>query len=379
MLDDRWAQAGDGVDGMRASNRMKRAALVAVYLVATIQFVWCYFTITHPWVNTERYSLGRERMPFQGRMLMELPMRWAMNSWWLGWLATGFRHHSTFWFPRAVSANALAQAAVDVVCLLLAGWLTTKLYRASSSRQLLTPMIYPLFLAVCTATYVMHTVQNWRYVYDFPSLAFFATAMYLIYFRKHWAWFAALFCVATVNRETTLLLLPLYMLDGAVDEGRFAWRRVLRARTLAVVIPLGLAWMGWEMLMRHLFLDHRSELYLRLDWNLKSLALPLAWPQLLSTAGYLLLFVMAMRKRVADPRLRAWLWLVPVWLVFMFVYGILVETRIWGELIPLIVCTTAIICEEMLLARMRVLTRRPTLAVVAAASEDEAGKVQEAA
>jgi hypothetical protein len=70
---------------MRANNRMKRAALVAVYVVATIQFVWCYFSITHPWVNTERYSLGRERMPFQGRMLMELPLRWAEQSHWLAW------------------------------------------------------------------------------------------------------------------------------------------------------------------------------------------------------------------------------------------------------------------------------------------------------
>jgi hypothetical protein len=363
---------------MRANNRMKRAALVAVYVVATIQFVWCYFSITHPWVNTERYSLGRERMPFQGRMLMELPLRWAEQSHWLAWVAAGFRNHSTFWFPRAVSGNALLQAAVDVACLLLAGWLTTKLYLASSSSRLLTPVIYPLFLVVCGATYILHTVQNFRYVYDFPSLAFFAGAMYLIYCRKHWVWFALLFCVATVNRETTLLLLPLYMLDRAVEEGRFVWRRVMRARTLAVVVPLAVAWAGWEMLVQHLFAEHRSELYLRLDWNLKSLVLPLAWPQLLSAGGYLLLFVMAMRRKVPDPRLRVWLWIVPVWLCFMFPCGILVETRVWGELTPLLVCATAVICEARLMARIRVLARRSALAVVDKGVEN-ATTVREAA
>jgi hypothetical protein len=193
--------------------------------------------------------------------------------------------------------------------------------------------------------------------------------MYLMYFRRHWAWFAALFCVATLNRETTLLLLPLYVLNGAVEQGRFAWRRVVNAPTLAVVVPLAAFWIGWQIVVRHTFAQNPSEFYPRLDWNLKSLAAPLAWPQLLSAGGYLLLFVLAMRRRIVDPRLRAWLWIVPVWLVFMFVYGILIETRVFGELIPLIVCASAVIVEEILLDRMRVLLRRPGLAVVQTAAE----------
>jgi hypothetical protein len=31
----------------------------------------------------------------------------------------------------------------------------------------------------------------------------------------------------------------------------------------------------------------------------------------------------------------------------VFVYGILIETRVFGELIPLIVCSTVLVCEEM--------------------------------
>jgi hypothetical protein len=37
----------------------------------------------------------------------------------------------------------------------------------------------------------------------------------------------------------------------------------------------------------------------------------------------------------------------------MFSYGILIETRVFGELIPLVVCATALITEEMLVVRMR--------------------------
>ncbi len=66
-----------------------------------------------------------------------------------------------------------------------------------------------------------------------------------------------------------------------------------------------------------------------------------------------------------DARLRAWLWLLPVWCVFMFVYGILIETRVFGELIPFVVCATALIVEEMLVARLPATGRVPALELAA--------------
>jgi hypothetical protein len=59
-----------------------------------------------------------------------------------------------------------------------------------------------------------------------------------------------------------------------------------------------------------------------------------------------------MRRRILDPQLRAWLWLLPVWSGFMFVFGILIETRVFGELIPFVVCTTTLILEQLLLVRI---------------------------
>ncbi len=333
------------------SSQKKKAALIAVYGMATVQFVWCYLWLTRPYVNTLLYEEGRERMPFQGRSLMMLPMRWAHDSAALHRM-TGAFADSHFWFPKPVAPEVLVQAVINVLCLLLTGYLTTKIYQASSRQRLLTPVVYPLLLVVCGATYVMHTVQNFRFIYDFPSLAFFATAMYLMYFRWHWIYFAGLFVLATLNRETTLLLLPLYMLNEAVEDGRLQWPLLVRGRTLRVVVPLALGWAAWQLFVRHVFAWNASEFYPRIDWNVKSLVVPQAWPQLLSACGYLLLFVVVTRKRIGDPRLRAWLWLVPVWLGFMFVYGILIETRVFGELIPFVVCATALIVEEGLLARM---------------------------
>ena len=336
----------------------KKILLLIVYVIATVQFVWCYLWLTRPYVNTFLYEQGQERMPFQGRSLMILPMRWAHQSQLLQRLTLPFQA-SHFWFPRPVAPEVLAQAFLNVVCLLLTGYFTVRIYQASSPRQLLTPIVYPLLLVVCGATYVMHTVQNFRFIYDLPSLAFFAAAMYLLYFRVHWMYFAGLFLAATINRETTLLLLPLYLLNQAVEQGKVRWQRIFRPQPLALVISLAAAWAAWQIVVHHLFAGNASEFYPRLDWNVKSLIAPQAWPQLLSACGYLLLFVVAMRKRITDARLRAWLWLLPIWCVFMFVYGILIETRVFGELIPFVVCATTIIVEELLLERISKPRRLP--------------------
>jgi hypothetical protein len=329
----------------------KKLLLGVVYVLATIQFAWCYLWITRPYINTFEYEMGVARMPFQGRMLMMLPMQLAHASTMLHAMGPVFKL-SKFWFPRAVQPEVLMQAAINVICLLVTGWMTTQLYKATTKRGLLAACVYPLVLMAAAATYMLHTVQNFRFIYDLPSLAFFSTAMWLIYTKRHWGWFVALFVVATLNRETTLLLLPLYMIDAAFIDGRLQWKKILQWRSLAVVAPLSVYWAVSQAFIRFWYYGNKSEFYPRLDWNIKSLLLPTAWPQLLSACGYLLLFVVVMYKRIPDARLKAWLWMVPIWVMFMFSYGILIETRVFGELIPLVCCSTALIFEEVLVARM---------------------------
>lgn len=330
-------------------SQRSKVFLIGIYVMATIQLVWCYLWLTRPYVNTALYEAGRERMPFQGRALMMLPLRLAHSAPMLRFVPRLFAL-SPFWFRRQVPPEVLVQAVVDVAALLLTGWLTTRIYQQSSRRQLLTPLVYPMLLAACAATYILHTVQNFRFIYDLPSLMFFAIAFYLLYFRWHPLWFCALFLLATTNRETTLLLLPIFAIDSALENGHLRWARMLRPRTLAVVLPLLAFWIAWQAFIRIHFSANASEFYPRFDWNIKSLLLPQAWPQLLSSCGYLLLLVVFFRRRIPDVRLRSWLWILPFWIAFMFSFGILIETRIFGELIPLLVCTASLLLEEALLA-----------------------------
>jgi hypothetical protein len=344
--------------------RFWRPFLLFTYLMATVQVAGCYFTLVRPYINTSLYEDGKERLPFQTRILMMPLMRWAHHSEWAAGTAS-FLKHSRFWYLRPAEPEAIVQLWVNIASLLIAGWVAHRIYRAASAASsgpsgFLAPFVYPLFLLLCTVQYILHTIQNFRFIYDLPGMAFFAVGLYLIYFRKHPTLFMALFMVGTLNRETTLLLLPFYMLSAAVGDkrltlpaGRFVWRRAFSPAVLGMVIPLCGLWVGWHFYIFHVFKHNVSEYYPRVSLNLYTLYHPRYWPQLLSAGGYILPFLLLFRRRIADPQLRVWIWALPVWLGFMFFWGILVETRVFGELIPYLTCVAVLVAEDRIANHVR--------------------------
>ena len=212
--------------------------------------------------------------------------------------------------------------------------------------------IYPLVLVLCTATYVLVSLHARSFYYDLPSLGFFAAGLYLIYFRKHPLWFAALFIVATLNRETTLVLLLFFVLAAMTESGKVDWRRGYAPRTLAVVVPLAIYWIAWHVYVNRLYSGNHTAWIPAYKINLVLLAWPPAWPQLFAAGGYTILPIVLYRKRVKDATLRLWLWTLPAWFCLMFLYGIIVESRLYGELIPYLACMGALIAEQSILAHI---------------------------
>lgn len=332
--------------------RYKLWYLSTLYLLATVQFVWCYLWLVRPYVSTILYERGEERMPFQGRLLMVPLMRWAHTQQWAIWIA-GAMHSNRYWFPRPMEPEVIVQAIVNIACVIVAGVVATSIYRGASRWRLMTPLVYPLVLALCVGTYILHTIQNFRFIYDLPSLAFFSVALYLIYFRKPSWLFVLVFIVATLNRETTLLLLPIYALSAAVEEGGICWTRLWSPKILAVILPLAAYWIAVQLEVRHIFAQNASEFYPRIGQNAGFLVSPRAWPQLFGACCYLFPVILVSKSYLKDVQLKAWLWILLAWFGFMFVYGILIETRVFGELIPYVACSSILILEESLVAHMR--------------------------
>ena len=332
-------------------SRKHRGAAHALYLLATIQLVWAYHSRVPPYLHLDRYENGLEVTPCQTRVLMMWLLRWAHHNAFLIRLADLLSRFTPIYRSHIIP-ETFVFAITDTFGIVLAGWVATRIYDATSERRLLTAYIYPLVLVLCAATYVLVSLHPRRFYYDLPSLGFFAVGLYLIYFRKHPLWFAALFIVATLNRETTLVLLLFFVLAAMTESGKVDWRRSYAPRTLAVVVPLAIYWIAWHIQVNRLFSHNHAAWIPAYKINLVLLAWPPAWPQLFAAGGYTILPIVFYRKRVKDATLRLWLWTLPAWFGLMFLYGIVLESRLYGELIPYLACMSALIAEQSILARM---------------------------
>jgi hypothetical protein len=298
----------------------------------------------------DRYENGLEVTPCQTRVLMMWLLRWAHHSSFLIRLADLCSRFTPVYRSHIVP-ETFVLAITDTAGVMLAGWVATRIYDAASDRRLLTPFIYPLVLIFCAVTYVLVALHPRSFYYDLPSLGFFALGLYLIYFRKHPLWFAGLFVVATLNRETTLLLLLFFVFAAMTETGVVDWRRAYAPRTLAVVIPLALYWLAWHVAVNRLFAQNHAAWIPAYKINMVLLAWPPAWPQLFAAGAYTVLPVVLYRQHVRDATLRLWLWTLPAWFGLMFLYGIIDESRLYGELIPYLACMSALIAEQVILAR----------------------------
>ncbi len=323
-----------------------------LYFLATFQIVCYYIRNVPSYMRLMPYENGGDHMPFQGRMLMMFLLRWAHgNSGWSA-LAACSKRFAPWLLPRSIP-EAVLQVVVDTACIIITGTIATRIYQASSKERLFTLWVYPMVLVMCVSAYILHTTQNLRFYYDLPSMMFFSVGLYLIYFRRHPALFVALFLVGTINRETTLFLLLFFVLAHLVEQGSVHWRRLRDLRMWGVVVPLGMVWLVWRIWVEWVFRQNPSESAWKFFFNVALVLTPLTWPQLLGAGCYLFPIVLLFRRSIHDPTLRIWLWTIPAWIALMFFYGILVETRIFGELICYLACLTALIAEQAILSALR--------------------------
>jgi hypothetical protein len=339
--------------GAARSHRKHPAWIRVLYILATIQLVWAYHSRVPAYLNLQRYENGLEVTPCQTRVLMMWLLRWAHHNPLLIHLADLFTRFTPVYRSHIVP-ETFVLAITDTAGIVLAGWVATRIYDAASEHRLLTPFLYPLVLVFCTVTYVLVALHPRSFYYDLPSLGLFALGLYLIYFRKHPMWFAGLFVIATLNRETALVLLLFLVLAAMTDTGVVDWRRAYAPRTLAVIVPLALYWFAWHVAVNRLFAQNHFAWIPAYKINLVLLAWPPAWPQLFAAGAYTILPVVLYRKHVRDATLQLWLWTLPAWFGLMFLYGIIDESRLYGELIPYLACMSALIAEQAILARITI-------------------------
>jgi hypothetical protein len=330
--------------GTQAPRRRLVFAIVALYACATLQFIRFYAVSTTFYLSLPAYLSGHERLPFQERVLPIFLMKGLYRL-----LAVANAS------PHPQGAFTLDRAAfyfISLISIAIAGYFTQLLYQRVSPRSSLRFFVYPVFLFSMMWTYSIHMEANYSYPYDMLSVAFFSAGLYFIYCRKFLP-LVAVILVGTSNRETTLFLIGIYLLDSASVEFPDSLSSIRDRLSLSqvqwkrVVLLLSI-WVAVKALLGHIYAHNsQSENYVRILENVGRLK-PRLWPALLNICGYILPVVVLLRRNISSVRFRNYLFILPVWFGVMFYTGVIVETRIYGELCPYVSVALILIIENQL-------------------------------
>jgi len=176
---------------------------------------------------------------------------------------------------------------------------------------------------------------------DITAVAFFAVGLALLRERR-WVWFYPVFLIGTLNRETMIFLLIVFVL---VEWGQMAKRQL----TVHAAIMIAL-WGGVRVLMNALYggnpgeaieIYHVGSQVTHLSTNLQMLVSPARLLVILSSFGFLWVPVLFFYRRITDHFTRRALWVIPIYVIMILLIGNMNEMRVWGEMLALIILAMA--------------------------------------
>ena len=172
--------------------------------------------------------------------------------------------------------------------------------------------------------------HRWFYLWDLPSLAFLSLGLWLLQCRN-WNWFGLALLVASLNRESSVLLVLAFAATYFAPRDREFWLRLLLFSTI---------WLGVKLGVSLAFAGNPGP-NIELHWsdNLAFLLHPAKWPLLfwLSAAVLGAMIAGALASwRVLPRLLRVSTLLSGVLLIVFLWVGVVSETRLFGETLPLL-------------------------------------------
>jgi hypothetical protein len=173
--------------------------------------------------------------------------------------------------------------------------------------------------------------SGWFYLYDIPA-TFFATLGLLLMVQRRWAFYLAMFTVATLNRESSAFLALAFVLTMAKTLPRSQFAALLGAQAAI--------WLVIRSVLSGLFAGSGGKpVEVQFSWNMGLLeALGRGRGPLGFALAVLLLVALGSigvaTRRFQTPFLSGSRGVVVPFLALMAVVGVLSETRLYGELIP---------------------------------------------
>ena len=334
---------------MRSLRQSRTIFVIFLYMCACLQFVRFYVRSSEFYLSLPAYLAGHERLPFQERILPVYLMREIFHSKYLMQILVHTngvvdREHAPFYLLSVIGTFGTAI-------------FTQLLYRSVSHKRTLPLLVVPLLLFCMLWTFVVHNEANFSYPYDLLSVAFFTAGLYFIYERRYLPLLLVML-IGTLNRETTLFLVGIYVIDWASSdsEGRrllpVSWRLAqLKELSLRSVpwVRAGLLFLVWALVKGVLAYKFRhndnSENFVRFHYNAARFRVRL-FPAMLNICGYLLPVMLLYWRRIRPVRFGNYILILAIWVPVMVYTGVLLETRIYGELCSWTAVAMTLLAEE---------------------------------
>lgn len=199
-------------------------------------------------------------------------------------------------------------------------------------------------LSVAVGSVFFNGLHNqWFYPWDSVDLIVFTVLVYLIYARKGFAWFLALFAVELTNREAALFI-PVWIVLDSSNLGLRKWRSILIS---AAMLGVGIVFVKvcrdalWVTSMLPGIGDDLSHRVLGNHFyfqrNIQQLAAGLKWPGVDGVGTCAMLGAgLWMRIRDGSARTRRLMALMLIMLSSVLVLGVADEMRMYLVFIPLL-------------------------------------------
>lgn len=321
----------------------RRNAVIYILLFLAGCFYTVHSTLTNdsPYVNLRAWSEGRERLPYQKRALLVPLIRAAEHNSRLARMGASHKGLGIFEEP----ANYVL-FVIDFSALVGCGLLVTFLYRRASNNGALIWLPSTLLLMFFVITVGFRWEHQDIFPYDFLSMFLFSLGLYFIY--RGWLWpLFVLMPIATYNRETTIMWVPLLLLAAWVSslEGGSQRRRVMQLCITAAILLA--AWVVITHRMAQPFLHNNAmDDYPRFFKNIRYVSGPKGLIQTISVFAFTLPFLCLYFRRIPDRLLRTFFYVVPLWFGVMFYQGEIIESRVFAELIPYVAVISVLIFES---------------------------------
>ena len=260
---------------------------------------------------------GNAPNPYQSRILIP-------------WLVRGLL---ALPFIPSTAIDALSKGIDFIALLLLLISFRYYLKLLFQSQLISTILAFSLFYAL-----PFNYLYTFWYPYDIPSVLFFTLGLALLY-RHNWKWYYPLFIVASLNRETTIFLVFIYVVAN-VDNTPL---RKLFQHSIAQL----LIWGAIRLVLVNLTGESARTFQWIFERNIETVLRPavLLWIPVCGGMSWLLAFLGYWS--IKDRFVRRSLLVVIPWLVGMFLVGSIVELRIYGELIPVFLPAALLALREV--------------------------------